>query len=50
MEKVVQRIYVKINPKTKKVMMSCTLLEGYHAIYVSNYPAEQEQLKKDHEG
>jgi len=50
MEKIVQRIYVKINPKTQKVMISCTLDEGYHALYVANYPADQEQLKKDYEG
>jgi hypothetical protein len=49
MDKVIQRIYVKLNPKTKKVMTSCTLMEGYTTIYVSNYTTDQEQMRKDYE-
>lgn len=50
MKKIVQRIYVKINPETGRVMTSCTLMEGYNAIYVANYPGDQDQLRRDYEG
>lgn len=48
-KKIVQRIYVKINPETEKVMTSCTLMPGYNAIYVANYPGNQDQLRQDFE-
>lgn len=49
MEKIVQRIYVRINPQTKKVQISCTYIDGYQEMYVANYAASQGQLKKDFE-
>ena len=53
-EPVVQRIYVKINPENEKVMISCDKLpeenqEGWSVVYVSNYPATQQQLRRDYE-
>ena len=47
--KIVQRMYVKINPETGNIMTSCTLMEGYNAIYVSNYPGTQAGLKSDYD-
>jgi hypothetical protein len=48
MELVVQKVYLKINPKTNKVMVSCTKMQetGWREVYVSNSEPEgtQEQL------
>ena len=46
---IVQNVYLKRNPTTGKVMISCSPIDepGWSATYVSNYPATQEQLKRD---
>jgi hypothetical protein len=48
-KKVIQLIYVKINPKTDKVQTSCTMMPGSQAIYVANYHGTQDQLRLDYE-
>jgi hypothetical protein len=47
-DKIVQRMYVKLNPDTSRIMTSCTLMDGYTVIYVSNYPGTQQELAKDY--
>ena len=48
-EKIVQRIYVRINPESGKVRTSCTETEGSTAIYVANYPGTQAGLKAEYQ-
>jgi hypothetical protein len=48
MKKVVQRIYVRINPETEKVQISCTHIDGYAEVYVGNYVASQAELKEEY--
>ena len=47
-ERIVQRMFVKLNPDTGRIMTSCTLMDGYTVIYVSNYPGTQSDLEKDY--
>ena len=47
MKKIVQRIFVRINPETGKVKTSCTKTDGSAVIYVSNYSSSQEEMEKD---
>ena len=47
-ERIVQRMFVKLNPDTSRIMTSCTLMDGYAVIYVSNYPGTQTELEKDY--
>lgn len=48
MKKIVQRIFVRLNPETDKVKVSCTKTEGSVAIYVANYPGGQNELEEDY--
>ena len=47
--KIVQRIYTKLNPETDKVIISCTIMEESMAVYVANYPGTQVELKEDYD-
>jgi len=47
-DKLVQRMFVKLNPDTGRIMTSCTLMDGYVVMYVSNYPGTQAELEKDY--
>lgn len=46
-DKIIQRMFVKLNPDTSRIMTSCIMMDGAVAMYVSNYPGTQAELERD---